>query len=169
MPGNKNKQTIKEYTLEKIGLFQYSIDQTQPNAGIKVIYPVISCLLKLTSFIYGFVTKIRNFSYDSGIFKIHKLDCKVISIGNITIGGTGKTPAVISLAAYLIEKNKKVEILREPGGTELSEKIRVMLLDNKNSSMAAETELLLFSASRALLVREKIRPYLQDPSDLCCK
>jgi len=73
----------------------------------------------------------------------------------------GKSTQIELLKDYLIEKNKKVEILREPGGTELSEKIRVMLLDNKNSSMAAETELLLFSASRAQLVREKIRPYLQ--------
>jgi dTMP kinase len=73
----------------------------------------------------------------------------------------GKSTQIELLKDYLIEKNKKVEILREPGGTELSEKIRIMLLDNKNSSMAAETELLLFSASRAQLVREKIRPYLQ--------
>ena len=73
----------------------------------------------------------------------------------------GKSTQIELLKDYLIEKNKKVEILREPGGTELSEKIRVMLLDNKNSSMSAETELLLFSASRAQLVREKIRPYLQ--------
>ena len=73
----------------------------------------------------------------------------------------GKSTQIELLKDYLVERNKKVEILREPGGTELSEKIRVMLLDNKNSNMAAETELLLFSASRAQLVREKIRPYLQ--------
>ena len=53
-----------------------------------------------------------------------------------------------------------MEILREPGGTEISEKVRKILLDNKNEKMIAEAELLLFSASRAQLVREKIRPYL---------
>jgi dTMP kinase len=73
----------------------------------------------------------------------------------------GKSTQIELLKDYLIDKNKKVEILREPGGTVLSEKIRLMLLDNKNSSMFAETELLLFSASRAQLVREKIRPYLE--------
>ncbi len=73
----------------------------------------------------------------------------------------GKSTQIELLKDYLIEKNKKVDILREPGGTELSEKIRVMLLDNKNSTMTPETELLLFSASRAQLVREKIRPYLE--------
>ena len=73
----------------------------------------------------------------------------------------GKSTQIELLKDYLIDKNKKVEILREPGGTVLSEKIRLMLLDNKNSSMFAETELLLFSASRAQLVREKIRPFLE--------
>jgi dTMP kinase len=73
----------------------------------------------------------------------------------------GKSTQIELLKDFLIDKNKKVEILREPGGTELSEKIRTMLLDSKNSQMIAETELFLFSASRAQLVREKIRPYLE--------
>jgi dTMP kinase len=73
----------------------------------------------------------------------------------------GKSTQIELLKDYLVDKNKNVEILREPGGTELSEKIRVMLLDNKNKSMTAETELFLFSASRAQLVQEKIRPYLE--------
>jgi dTMP kinase len=55
-----------------------------------------------------------------------------------------------------------VQVIREPGGTEISEKIRTMLLDKQNSKMLMETEFLLFSASRAQLVREKIRPYLDD-------
>jgi len=74
---------------------------------------------------------------------------------------SGKSTQIELLKDYLIEHNKKVEILREPGGTDISEKVRRILLDNKNEKMFAEAELLLFSASRAQLVREKIRPYLQ--------
>ena len=74
---------------------------------------------------------------------------------------SGKSTQIELLKDYLVEHRKKVEILREPGGTEISEKIRRILLDNKNEKMIAETELLLFSASRAQLVQEKIRPYLQ--------
>jgi dTMP kinase len=74
---------------------------------------------------------------------------------------SGKSTQLELLKDYLVEHNKKVEILREPGGTEISEKIRNILLDTKNLVMFAEAELLLFSASRAQLVREKIRPYLQ--------
>jgi dTMP kinase len=74
---------------------------------------------------------------------------------------SGKSTQIELLKDYLIDHKKKVEILREPGGTEISEKVRRILLDNKNEKMFAEAELLLFSASRAQLVREKIRPYLQ--------
>ncbi len=74
----------------------------------------------------------------------------------------GKSTQIELLKDFLTDNNKKVEILREPGGTELSEKIREMLLDSNNSKMIAETELFLFSASRAQLVREKIRPYLEE-------
>jgi dTMP kinase len=74
---------------------------------------------------------------------------------------SGKSTQIELLKDYLVEHNKKVEILREPGGTEISEKVRRILLDNKNEKLFAEAELLLFSASRAQLVREKIRPYLQ--------
>jgi len=74
---------------------------------------------------------------------------------------SGKSTQIELLKDYLVEHNKKVEILREPGGTEISEKVRRILLDNKSEKMFAEAELLLFSASRAQLVREKIRPYLQ--------
>jgi len=73
----------------------------------------------------------------------------------------GKSTQIDLLNDYLVEQGKKVEIVREPGGTTLSEKIRAILLDNKNDKMLKETELFLFSASRAQLVREKIRPYLE--------
>ena len=73
----------------------------------------------------------------------------------------GKSTQVELLKNYLIEKNIKVEIIREPGGTNISEKVRSILLDKKNGNMFMETEFLLFSASRAQLVREKIRPYLE--------
>jgi dTMP kinase len=73
----------------------------------------------------------------------------------------GKSTQIDLLKDYLVEKKKKVEIVREPGGTDISEKIRLMLLDYNNGNMFMETELFLFSASRSQLVREKIRPYLE--------
>ena len=74
----------------------------------------------------------------------------------------GKSTQIELLKSYLLKNNKKVQVIREPGGTKISEKIRTMLLDKENSKMLMETEFLLFSASRSQLVREKIRPYLDE-------
>lgn len=73
----------------------------------------------------------------------------------------GKSTQVELLKNHLLSKNKKVEIIREPGGTEISEKVRNILLDRKHNNMFMETEIFLFSAARAQLVREKIRHYLE--------
>ena len=73
----------------------------------------------------------------------------------------GKSTQVGLLRDYLLGQKKNVHLIREPGGTEISEKIREILLDKKNNAMVMETEIFLFSASRAQLVREVIRPYLQ--------
>jgi len=74
----------------------------------------------------------------------------------------GKSTQVELLVNYLTRKGKKVKVIREPGGTVISEKIRDILLDKKNDKMHIEAEILLFSASRAQLVREVIQPYLND-------
>lgn len=74
---------------------------------------------------------------------------------------SGKSTQVELLFKYLLQQGKKVQIIREPGGTEISEIVRTILLDKTHNKMSMETELFLFSASRAQLVREKIRPYLE--------
>jgi dTMP kinase len=74
----------------------------------------------------------------------------------------GKSTQVNLLEQYLIAQNKKVKLIREPGGTSISEKIRGVLLDKKNCEMFIETEILLFSAARSQLVREIIRPFLKE-------
>lgn len=73
----------------------------------------------------------------------------------------GKSTQVELLKNFLVKQNKKVEIIREPGGTVISEKIRDILLDKKNDKMLMEAEIFLFSAARAQLVREKIKPFLE--------
>ncbi|MDR2344672.1 MAG: tetraacyldisaccharide 4'-kinase [Planctomycetaceae bacterium] len=58
------------------------------------------------SFFYWFVSQCRNFLYDYKILKIHKVDIPVISVGNLTLGGTGKSPMVAWLCEYFIEQGK---------------------------------------------------------------
>ena len=74
----------------------------------------------------------------------------------------GKSTQVELLKKYLEQNDHKIVIIREPGGTEISEKVRDILLDKKNNMMFIETEILLFAASRSQLVREKIRPFLNE-------
>jgi len=61
--------------------------------------------------VYRLVVSIRNFCYDHGIFKITKLPALVISIGNLSAGGTGKTPLTILLANTLHAQGWKVAIV----------------------------------------------------------
>jgi dTMP kinase len=75
--------------------------------------------------------------------------------------GSGKTTLVHGVVQHLLERGVEPLVLREPGGTDLGEQIRQILLDPASSGMCAETELLLMVASRAQLVREKILPALE--------
>lgn len=50
---------------------------------------------------YGWAVRLRNAAYDRGVFPVHRLPCRVVSVGNLTVGGTGKTPTVIALARRL--------------------------------------------------------------------
>jgi dTMP kinase len=72
----------------------------------------------------------------------------------------GKSTQVQLLEKYFVGSGKQVKIIREPGGTPISEKIRDILLDKKNAEMSVETELILFSASRSQLVNQVIIPAL---------
>lgn len=75
------------------------------------LYYFLFLPLYLLSVLYGIGVRLRFFLYRIGLFKTGKLICKVISIGNITIGGSGKTPMAIYLAGRLREKGEKVVIL----------------------------------------------------------
>ncbi|MBI3788305.1 MAG: dTMP kinase, partial [Ignavibacteriales bacterium] len=74
---------------------------------------------------------------------------------------SGKSTQVKLLVERLSRENRTVVALRDPGGTDIGEKIRTILLDKNLSGMADFTELFLFSASRSQLVQEVIKPALE--------
>ncbi len=75
--------------------------------------------------------------------------------------GSGKSTQIALLAEHLQKSGRDVVSTREPGGTEIGEQIRNIIVHNsKGDEMCAETELLLFTAARAQLVREVIVPAL---------
>lgn len=63
------------------------------------------------AWLYGLVTRLRLLGYRQGWFSITRLPCWVVSVGNLTVGGTGKTPVVILLAQRLMAKGQRVAIL----------------------------------------------------------
>lgn len=83
-------------------------------------------LLYLLSLLYKEGIRLRNLLYDCGIFKTRKVECKVISIGNITVGGTGKTPMVIMLANLLKEHGYKPAVLSRGYGGKNRNSINVV-------------------------------------------
>lgn len=82
--------------------------------------------------------------------------------------GSGKTTQIRLLCAYLEEKGYPVCQTREPGGTSIGDQIRQVLHDTTNVEMQATTEILLYSASRAQLVDEVIRPALARSQIVLC-
>lgn len=82
--------------------------------------------------------------------------------------GAGKSTQIDLLKKYITEKGRDVIVTREPGGTPISEKIREIILDNNNSEMSYITEALLYAASRAQHVNEKIKPALMQGKIIIC-
>ena len=76
--------------------------------------------------------------------------------------GCGKTTQARRAARALRRQGRTVLLCREPGGTTVGERIRRILLDRRLRDMAVATELLLYMASRAQLVREVVRPALAE-------
>jgi len=82
--------------------------------------------------------------------------------------GSGKTTQLRFLAEHLEAQGAAVERVRDPGGTDVGDKIRQILLDRGTSALAPLCETMLFMASRAQLVAERIRPALAAGKVVLC-
>ena len=87
-------------------------------------------MLKLSAFLYGKMIELRNALYDKGVLDTHDLGALTISIGNITAGGTGKTPLVAYVAEVLAARGEKVCVLTRGYGRKDANK-RVLVSDGE--------------------------------------
>ena len=82
--------------------------------------------------------------------------------------GSGKTTQLLHLVSWLTAQGYTTLKTREPGGTRIGECVREVLHNPTHTEMAAHTEILLYSASRAQLVAELIRPALEEGTIVLC-
>ena len=119
--------------------------------------------LAILSVLYSGVIGLRNHLYSIGLLNIKKIGCKVISVGNITVGGTGKTPMVIMLAQLLKEKGYKTVILSRGYGGKRKQAINVVS-DGKNifmgPAMAGDEPLLIAQSLDGVPVITGAKRYL---------
>lgn len=86
--------------------------------SLKIIFLLLSAPF---AFLYFIIIFVRNVFYDFNIFRKHKISAKVVSVGNITWGGTGKTPVVAFIAELVTRKSRRASILIRGYGNDESE------------------------------------------------
>lgn len=95
---------------------------------------VVGAALSALSLLYRTVIGLRRALYKLRVLRIHDLPCTVISIGNITLGGTGKTPMVIAVARLLSESQRKPAIVSRGYGRR--NEAATVIISNGNSVLA---------------------------------
>ena len=97
----------------------------------RILATPLRFLLIPLSWLYAASVQLRNILYTHGVFKARRLPCRVISVGNIVVGGTGKTPAVIAIAKHLQRDGMRVAILlrgyKRRGGKKMSRRLMSLL------------------------------------------
>lgn len=98
-------------------------------------------VLKVLAKIFHGVTLVRNFLYDKGVFRSYTSTIPVVSVGNVTVGGNGKTPLCQYLAADLLQRGYKPVILSRGYGGTVRGPYRVRVTDSPD--MVGDEPLLL--------------------------
>ena len=93
-------------------------------------------IFQLLSYIYGAGVGLRNALYDHNIFSSHPFNVPVISVGNITLGGTGKTPVVEMLLRFLANDIRKLAVVTR--GYRRKTKGLVVVSDGKENITSVE-------------------------------
>jgi tetraacyldisaccharide 4'-kinase len=98
----------------------------------------IGALLRVLSIFYGLIIRLRNALYVHSVFKRKRLAQRVISVGNITLGGTGKTPTVMHIAEVLLKHQKHPAVISRGYGRN-NESALVVVSDGDKVLVGAET------------------------------
>jgi len=119
MDNEKNRTINREPVTGKLIRF---LESGRP-AAVRFFLQI---LLRFLSYVYWSGLLVRYTLYRLHIFKTNKLPVPVISVGNLTTGGTGKTPVTIELARYFLEKKTKVAVVSRGYGRENSSQVTIV-------------------------------------------
>ncbi len=93
--------------MRKLGQKAVAVMQSKKSYG----FFTVATFLHALSLIYGVAARSRRHLYAKSLFPKYKLPCPVVSVGNLTVGGTGKTPMVMELARWLHQQGKNVSVV----------------------------------------------------------
>ena len=131
---NKRSGPTGHYRVKYGGLaekiYGLILAEDQQTLGITILRMVAT----VVAWLYDKLTIFRNLLLDLRIFKVHKLSCPVISVGNLAVGGTGKTPMVIWLARFLLEEGWRVGVVSR--GYKGEETKRVLVVSDGRNILA---------------------------------
>lgn len=119
------------------------------SVDLKLNYTWRNIILAPFSWLYGSITAVRNWLYDRGILSSRSFNLPVISIGNLAVGGTGKTPHV-EFILNLLKPGKKIAILSR--GYKRKTKGFVLADKNSNSKIIGDEPFQIFSKNRDVIV-----------------
>ena len=105
----------------------------------RILATPLRFLLVPLSWLYTVSVQLRNIFYTCDVLKARKLPCRVISVGNIVVGGTGKTPAVIAIAKHLQSEGMRVAILLRGYKRPVREKVTIVSDGEKVCASAIES------------------------------
>ena len=92
-------------------IFKTFLHRLIRNPGENLPSRILLAPLTFLSFLYGLAVRLRVFFYRKGIYRSRSLPCRVISVGNLTLGGTGKTPFVILLGEMINRRGYRTAVL----------------------------------------------------------
>ena len=116
----------------------------------RILATPLRFLLTPLRWLYTASVQLRNILYTRGVIKARRLPCRVISVGNIVVGGTGKTPAVIAIAKHLQREGVRVAILlrgyKRHGGKKVSRRLMSSLPLREKVTIVSDGEKVCASA-----------------------
>lgn len=116
---------------------------------------LLKIIARILSAFYFPIITFRNWLYDHGVFKERRLPCPVISVGNITVGGTGKTPCVMMLARMLQQKGFRPAVISRGYGGNSRDIVNVVSDGEKillDGEMAGDEPVLMAKSLRGIPV-----------------